>query len=175
MEVQYVAPENARRFQDRYPLAAETVLKSTYMDDGIDSVEDKPTAETLQKEQQELWKNVGMEARIWVSNSKQVMEAIPEEHKNRRIDGTLVLEEQLCRTCTYARSYMVRSKRVWNTLPAEMRRNTSLATFKTLLKQYYRNALNLCYDPEDARTWKSVCVKCNSARNLLTIPSCCFC
>ena len=91
-----------------------------------------------------------------------------------KIDGTLVLEEQLCRTCTYARSYMVRSKRVWNTLPAEMRRNTSLATFKTLLKQYYRNALNLCYDPEDARTWKSVCVKCNSARSLLTIPSCCF-
>ena len=35
-----------------------------------------------------------------------------------KIDGTLVLEEQLCRTCTYARSYMVRSKRVWNTLPA---------------------------------------------------------
>ena len=92
-----------------------------------------------------------------------------------KIDGTLVLEEQLCRTCTYARSYMVRSKRVWNTLPAEMRRNfTSLATFKTLLKQYYKNALNLCYDPEDARTWKSVCVKCNSARNLLTTLSCCF-
>ena len=65
-----------------------------------------------------------------------------------KIDGTLVLEEQLCRTCTYARSYMVRSKRVWNTLPAEMRRNfTSLATFKTLLKQYYRNAymeVSLC-------------------------------
>ena len=92
-----------------------------------------------------------------------------------KIDGTLVLEEQLCRTCTYARSYMVKSKRVWNTLPAEMRRNfTSLATFKTLLKQYYKNALNLCYDPEDARTWKSVCVKCNSARNLLTTLSCCF-
>ena len=33
-----------------------------------------------------------------------------------------------------------------------------LATFKTLLKQYYKNVLNLCYDPEDARTWKSVCV-----------------
>ena len=29
-----------------------------------------------------------------------------------KFDGTLVLEEQLCRTCTYARSYMVRSKRV---------------------------------------------------------------
>ena len=39
MESQFVAQENARRNQDRYPLAAETVLKSTYMDDSIDSVE----------------------------------------------------------------------------------------------------------------------------------------
>ena len=73
--------ENARRFQDRYPLAADTVLKSTYMDDSIDSVEDEPTAETLHKELQELWKKAGMEARKWVSNLKQVMEAIPEEHR----------------------------------------------------------------------------------------------
>ena len=69
-----MAQENARRFQDRYPLAAETVLKSTYMDDSIDSVEDEPTAETLQKELQELWKTAGMEARKWVSNSKQVIQ-----------------------------------------------------------------------------------------------------
>ena len=33
MEAQNVTQENARRFQDRYPLAADTVLKSTYMDD----------------------------------------------------------------------------------------------------------------------------------------------
>ena len=39
MESQFVAQENARRNQDRYPLAAETVLKSTYKDDSIDSVE----------------------------------------------------------------------------------------------------------------------------------------
>ena len=39
MESQFVAQENARRNQDRYPLATETVLKSTYMDDSIDSVE----------------------------------------------------------------------------------------------------------------------------------------
>jgi hypothetical protein len=44
----------------------------------------------------------------------------------------------------------------------------------TLFKQYYSNAMNLCYDTEDARTWKTVCVKCNTARNLLTAPSCCF-
>ena len=81
MEAQYVAQENSRRFQDRYPLAAETVLKSTNMDDSIDSVEDEAKTETLQTELQELWKNAGMEARKWVSNSKQVLAAIPEEHR----------------------------------------------------------------------------------------------
>ena len=107
---------------------------------------------------------------------------VPKVKKTRRstrsgnnTDGIIVLEEELYRTSTYARSYLVRSRRVWNKLPNEMRRNSiSLATFKTLLKQYYSNALNSCYDTEDARTWKTVCVKCNTARNLLTAPSCCF-
>lgn len=39
MEAQFVVQENARRHQHQYPLAAETVMKSTYMDDSIDSVE----------------------------------------------------------------------------------------------------------------------------------------
>ena len=39
MESQFVPQENARRNQDRYPLATETVLKSTFMDDSIDCVE----------------------------------------------------------------------------------------------------------------------------------------
>ena len=40
MESLFVAQENARRNQDRYPLATETVLKATYIDaDSIDSVE----------------------------------------------------------------------------------------------------------------------------------------
>ena len=58
-----MAQENARKFYDRYLLAAETVLKSTYMGNRIDCVEVEPTAETFQKELQELWKNAGMEAR----------------------------------------------------------------------------------------------------------------
>ena len=41
MEAQFVAQENARRHQDQYPLAAETVFESTYMDDSIDSVENE--------------------------------------------------------------------------------------------------------------------------------------
>ena len=75
-EAQCVAQENARRLQGVYPLTAETVLKSTYMDD---SIEDGVTAGTLQTELQEIWKNAGMEARKWVSNSKQVLAAIPED------------------------------------------------------------------------------------------------
>ena len=39
MESQFVPQENAPRNQDRYPLATETVLKSTFMDDSIDCVE----------------------------------------------------------------------------------------------------------------------------------------
>ena len=73
MEAQYVAQENARKFKESYPLAAETVLKSTYMDDSIDSAEDVMTAKALQTELQELWAKAGMEARKWVSNSKQVL------------------------------------------------------------------------------------------------------
>lgn len=39
VEVQFVAQQNARRHQDKYPLAAETALRSTYMDSSIDSQE----------------------------------------------------------------------------------------------------------------------------------------
>ena len=65
MEAQFVAQENARRHQDVYPLAAEIVLKSTFMDDSIDSVE---TVQYMQRagqsvgncrqgnEYQNLWK-----------------------------------------------------------------------------------------------------------------------
>ena len=47
MEAQFVAQENARRHQHLYPLAAETVLESTYMDDSIDSVEDEQSGVKL--------------------------------------------------------------------------------------------------------------------------------
>ena len=61
-----------------------------------------------------------------------------------RVDGAIILEEQPCRTSTYARSYLVRSKRVWNVLPKEIRRNTtSLSSYKHLLKEYYQSALKL--------------------------------
>ena len=38
-EVQYAVRHNAEKHQAEYPLAAETVLESTYMDDTMDSTE----------------------------------------------------------------------------------------------------------------------------------------
>ena len=61
-----------------YPLAAETVLKSTYRDDSIDSVETVQDGIHLHKELDSLWGIGGMKARKWVSNSVEVVAATPE-------------------------------------------------------------------------------------------------
>ena len=50
----------------------------------------------------------------------------------------------------------------------------SLVKFKSLLPDYYRSALNLVYDHDNLRTWKSICLKCNKARRLASPISCCF-
>lgn len=78
MEAPFVAQENARRHQDVYPLAAETVLRSTYMDDSIDSVQTVQDGIQLYKELDSLWGIAGMQARKWVSNSLEVVAATPE-------------------------------------------------------------------------------------------------
>ena len=69
MESQFVAQENARLNQDRYPLAAETVLKSTYMDDSIDSLENDEEGMELYHQLKALWGAANMQARKWISNS----------------------------------------------------------------------------------------------------------
>ena len=85
MESQFVAQENARRNQDRYPLAAETVLKSTYMDDSIDSVEKDEGGVELYRQLKALWGAANMQARKWISNSPEVMEKIPAEERATEI------------------------------------------------------------------------------------------
>ena len=55
------------------------------------------------------------------------------------------------------------------------RMDTVMKQFKNLLFKYYILALENIYDVEDPRTWKSVCIKCNSARSLMNSPlTCCF-
>ena len=81
MECQFVAQENARRNQSTYPMAAETVLKSTYMDDSIDSVESEEEGIELYRQLDALWNLAGMQARKWISNSPKVVSATPEEDR----------------------------------------------------------------------------------------------
>ncbi len=85
MESQIVAQENARRNQDRYPLAAETVMKSTYMDDSINSVENDDEGVKLYHQLKALWGVANMQARKWVFNSPKVIKAIPTEERAKEI------------------------------------------------------------------------------------------
>ena len=85
MEALIVAQENTRRHQDQYPLAAETVLESTYMDDSIDSVENETDGVMLYCELRKLWAKAKMEARKWISNSPAVLAEIPDEDRASEI------------------------------------------------------------------------------------------
>ena len=80
-----------------------------------------------------------------------------------------------CRTTTFQKTFMIRSTRMWNHLVDELALSpdTSFSSLKTSLHKYYLSALNMCYDVDDPRTYKTVCVKCNSVRSLTVLPSCC--
>ncbi|XP_028413247.1 uncharacterized protein LOC114536094 [Dendronephthya gigantea] len=62
-------------------MAAETVLKSTYMDDSIDSVDTEEEGIELYQQLDGLWSLEGMKARKWISNSSKVISATPEEDR----------------------------------------------------------------------------------------------
>ena len=83
---QFVAQENARRHKESYPLAAETVEQSTYMDDSFDSTQTEEEAIELYEQLNGLWKLAGMEPRKWVSNSYSVLEKIPSEKRAVKAD-----------------------------------------------------------------------------------------
>ena len=79
-----------------------------------------------------------------------------------------------CKTTTYQKSFMSRCARVWNILPKEVtKKNISIGRFKCELYKHYKSALNT-YDAENSRTWKSVCLTCNTSRNLSDSKQCCY-
>ena len=49
-QAQFVALTHAEKHKDEFPMAAETVLKSTYMDDSMDSVVDESRGIKLYEE-----------------------------------------------------------------------------------------------------------------------------
>ena len=65
---QFVTQHHAETHRTEYPLAAETALKSTYMDDSMDSVTDDQQGIEPHKQLSQLWKRAGMQARKRLSN-----------------------------------------------------------------------------------------------------------
>ena len=64
-QAQFVSQSHAERHKDELPLAAETVSKSTCMDDSMDLVSDNSQGIELYKQFDELWNKAGMHARKW--------------------------------------------------------------------------------------------------------------
>lgn len=52
---QLVSRINAKKHQDQYPLGAEIVVKSTYMDDSMDSVQDNKIGIEAYHQLSEVW------------------------------------------------------------------------------------------------------------------------
>ena len=79
-----------------------------------------------------------------------------------------------CKTSTYQKSFLIRTSRIWNCLVDELDLSSStLASFKSVIFKYYKSALAVSYDCEDPRSFKSICLKCNSARPLPRPITCC--
>jgi len=83
---QYVVRSHAEKKKADLPLAAETALESTYMDDSMDSVADDNTGKELYNQLCLLWKGAGMHARKWLSNSTSVIMHIPINDRAKMID-----------------------------------------------------------------------------------------
>lgn len=83
---QFVAQEHARKYSVEFPAAAETVLKSTYMDDSMDSVLTSREGIGLYTQLSALWKLAGMTTRKWLSNSEEVLCNIPCEDQATEVE-----------------------------------------------------------------------------------------
>ena len=78
--------QNAKDNQKEFPLAAETVLQSTYMDDSMDSMVNEVEAMKPVQQLKELWRKAGMHPRKWLSNSKKVWGEIDMKDRVKEID-----------------------------------------------------------------------------------------
>ena len=84
-QAQFEAQVNAEKYRDKLPMAAETVLKSTYMDYSMDSVADKSQALELCSQLDKLWSRAEMRPRKWLSNSSKLLEKIPVEGRTSKL------------------------------------------------------------------------------------------
>jgi len=68
---------HATLLQQKYLMPSETVLKSTYMDNSMDSVPNDNQGIQLYQQLSKLWDEAGMQTHKWLSNSEVVLSKIP--------------------------------------------------------------------------------------------------
>ena len=81
-----VVKQNAIELAHKYPLAAQAVLDSFYVDDGLTGAEDIESAITLQRQLQDLFTSGGFMLRKWNSSEPLVLQTIfPDLRESREI------------------------------------------------------------------------------------------
>ena len=85
-QAQFVIRHHAEKHRESFPRAAEAVLKSTYMDDTMDSVDSDAEGAELYRQLSRLWEMAGMHAQKWISNSKKVLMHVPLKDRASEID-----------------------------------------------------------------------------------------
>ena len=83
---QFVLQHHAREHQADYGRATETILKSTYMDDSMDSVLDEKQGIGLYRQLSCLLNKAGMHAHKWLSNSPTVLSKVPIQDRKSEVD-----------------------------------------------------------------------------------------
>ncbi|XP_055633285.1 uncharacterized protein LOC129773665 [Toxorhynchites rutilus septentrionalis] len=73
---QYVKNHNAQRFQDKFPRAAEAIIREHHVDDMLSSVETEDEAIKLAKDVRFVHAEAGFEIRNWLSNSNRVLQEL---------------------------------------------------------------------------------------------------
>ena len=80
-----------------------------------------------------------------------------------------------CRTSTFQKYFFIRTTRIWNLLITRLDLdNVTFENFKSVLYGCYSRAVAINYDPDSPRSFKSICLKCNTARFLDQEISCCM-
>jgi len=104
---------------------------------------------------------------------------LPDVRKYRRTRSTTTNIKKYipkkCKSTTYQKSFLDRACRIWNCLVDELDFSlVTLTSFKSVLFNCYKTSLVTSFDCEDPRTFKTVCLKCNSVRPLSWPIFCCM-
>lgn len=75
---QYVKNKNAMLYEKEMPRAVRSIVQNHYVDDLMDSIETESAAVQLVNDVRDIHKMGGFEIRNWTSNSKKVLESLPE-------------------------------------------------------------------------------------------------